>query len=297
MANITAAMVKELRQSTGVGMMECKKALVENDGDIEKAVLWLRERGLSRAAKKAGRAAAEGTVSVKCSDDCSRAVAVELNCETDFSARNEEFTAFANTVTQLALDEKLDGVDALNAASLSGMSVEDQLKHLIAKVGENMTLRRAKLVTAPAGGFVATYIHMGGKIGVIVGFKGTCSAETQSVANDVAMHVAACSPRYLKRDQVSATELEQEKDLAAKKLREQGKPEEMIEKILVGQLNKFYGEICLVDQPFVKEPKLTVAKFAKDAGLEVVDFVRFQLGEGVEVEKGDFAAEVAAQLK
>ena len=296
---VTAQQVKELRQQTGVGMMECKKALVENDGDIQKSVLWLRERGLSRAAKKSGRAAAEGLVSLAFNSDQTKGVLVELNCETDFAAKNEDFIAFAKTITELALNNDTRTVEALKELPLQDSTVGEQLTQLIARVGENMTLRRMANIDEP-NGYVAGYIHMGGTIGSLVGFSGEnpASSELSAVAADVAMHIAAAAPKYLQREEVGAKELEQEKVLAAKKLAEEGRPAELIEKILLGQMNKFYSEVCLIDQPFVKEPKQTIAKYVKGAcKAKLNGFVRFQLGEGVEVEKTDFAAEVAAQLK
>lgn len=294
---ITAAQVKELRQSTGVGMMECKKALVENDGDMDKAIRWLREKGMARAAKKAGRTAAEGVVEFLVSDSKKEAAIVELNCETDFAGKNEDFKAFASSVTKLALEQKIDSIDALKAAELNGSTVEKQLTELIAKVGENMSLRRVAYFSTD--GVISGYSHMGGKIGTLVVLSGESSDKALEVGNDLAMHVAASAPKYLNRDSVSTTELDQEKEIARKRLKEQGKPDDIIEKALMGQVNKFYQEVCLVDQPFVKEPKLSVTKYVKQEGVNatISAFVRFQLGEGIEVKQENFAEEVAAQLK
>lgn len=295
---ITAAQVKELRQATGVGMMECKKALVENDGDIEKAVIWLREKGMARAAKKAGRTAAEGIVEIAVSGDRKRAAVVELNCETDFAGKNENFIEFAKAVSELALEGRVGSLEDLKNTKLAGETVADALTALIAKVGENMNLRRVQYLEV-AEGYIASYSHMGGKIGVLVQFEGEASDRLAEVGADVAMHVAASSPKYLERSQVATTELDQEKEIARVRLREQGKPEDIIEKALMGQVNKYYAEVCLVDQPFVKEPKLSVSKFIQQSGVkaELKGFVRYQLGEGIEVKQENFADEVAAQLK
>lgn len=296
---ISAAQVKELRQATGVGMMECKKALVENGGDMEKAILWLRERGMSRAAKKAGRAAAEGVVKFCQSDDGKEGVVLELNCETDFSGKNQDFLNFADEAAKIALENNISDIDGLKKAAMGGSTVEEALTALISKVGENMTLRRLERL-AVTEGKVFGYSHMGGKIGTLVAIKtGETGEKVDELGSDLAMHVAASSPKYLDRTSVSTAELDQERELAAKKLREQGKPEAMIDKILTGQMNKFFAEICFVDQPFVKEPKLSVSKHVAQCGVkaEISGFVRFQLGEGVETKKEDFAQEVAAQLK
>lgn len=296
---ITAAQVKQLREATGVGMMECKKALVETGGDQEKAVLWLRERGMSRAQKKTGRTAAEGVVVFAVSEDKKTASLLELNCETDFAAKNADFVSFSKEVVALALTNKVSSLEELKTCSMGDSDVTGQLTQLISKVGENMNLRRLQLVEAPQDGFLAAYNHMNGKIGTVVSLKGPLSDKTHELALDLAMHVAASAPKYLNRDLVKAEELEQEKELARVNLRKQGKPDELIEKILVGQVNKFYSEITLIDQPFVKEPKFSVSKYVKQQNpdLEISDFARFQLGEGIEVEKKDFAQEVSEQLK
>lgn len=296
---ITAAQVKELREATGVGMMECKKALVENGGDLQKAIVWLRERGLSRAAKKAGRTAAEGLVALAVSSDNKAACLVEINCETDFAAKNADFLGFTKTVAELALEKEAGDVEALKAVEMNGSTVAEQLTQLIAKVGENMNIRRVSLLQAPAGGFVVAYNHMGGKIGALVSLKGEFSDKARELGLDLAMHVAASAPKYLDRTLVKAEELEQEKEIARTNLKKQGKPDELIEKILMGQVNKFYSEVTFVDQPFIKEPKLSVTKYVQQSGLglEIDNYARFQLGEGIEVEKKDFAQEVSEQLK
>jgi elongation factor Ts len=293
--NISAAQVKVLREKTGVGMMECKKALVESSGDMEKAILWLRERGMSRAAKKADRVAAEGIVEIALSADHTRALVLEVNCETDFAAKNENFQAFVRQAAQIALDQKLESIEALKAAKTAeGATVEHTLMELIAKVGENMNLRRLQLMEV-TDGFIARYIHMGGRIGVLVGLQGARSAAADLVGADLAMHAAAAAPRYFQAADVDNRELGQERELARKKLLEQGKPEAMVDKIVDGQMSKFYKEVCLIEQPFIKEPKQSVLEYVNSTklGLKPVGFARFQLGEGIEVKVQNFAEEVA----
>lgn len=295
---VTAAQVKELREKTGVGMMECKKALTENDGDLEKAILWLRERGLSRAAKKASRVAAEGVVKILTSDNHKEAVMLEVNCETDFAAKNADFVAFVDDAAKVALENKAPSVEALAELKMpSGDNVADALTALIAKVGENMKLRRLGYLSVD-NGVVTGYSHMGGKIGALVALADATS-EVSELGRDIAMHVAAAAPRYLKSDEVSADELDQERDLAKKKLEEQGKPSDLIEKIMVGQMNKFYKEICLLDQAFVKDPNVSVSKLVKEQGKgsSLSGFLRFALGEGIEKKEENFAEEVAAAVK
>lgn len=296
---ITAAQVKELRDSTGVGMMECKKALTECNGDMDKALLWLRERGMSRAAQKSDRTAAEGLVHFAIAPSKKEAVVIEVNCETDFSGKNEDFQKFVRDVTALALKSSVTDIAGLSALPMGSSTVADTLVALIAKVGENMSLRRVRRIKAE-NGFIAGYNHMNGKIVTLVAFAGPGEGEkADTIGQDLAMHVAAAAPRFLKREEVSADDVETEKELARKKMRESGKPEDIIEKAIMGQVNKFYGEICLLEQPFVKEPKLTVTAYLKQSGLplSVTEFARFQLGEGIEVKKQNFADEVAAQLK
>jgi len=242
---VTASMVKELREKTGVGMLECKKALTENSGDIEKSILWLRERGLSRAAKKADRVAAEGIVAVKVNSNGSLGALVECNCETDFVSKNADFQAFATKVADIALQKEVKDVDALLAADYgTGTSVADTITSMIATIGENIKIRRIGTLAATTG-VVAGYSHMGGKIGTLVALEGEAASAQKELASDLAMHVAAFNPKYLDAKNVDASDLEQEKEIAKKKLIEEGKPEEMIEKILVGQMNKYFKEVCL----------------------------------------------------
>jgi elongation factor Ts len=293
--SITASQVKDLREKTGVGMMECKKALEETGGDMEKAIVWLRERGMSRAAKKADRVAAEGIVEVYVTPDNSAGVLLELNCETDFVSKNEDFRKFAHDVAELALKTKATTIEELEPAKLGSTTVAARLTELIAKIGENMKLRRVKVLTA-SNGTVAGYSHMGGRIGTLVVIEG---GKNVDLGKDIAMHVAAAAPRYLNETQVDTTELDQEREIARKKLVEEGKPADMIEKILVGQMKKFYKEVCLVEQAFIKDPNVNITKHVENTakGAKLAGFARFQLGEGIEKKKENFAEEVAAQLR
>nr|CRH05674.1 Elongation factor Ts (EF-Ts) [Candidatus Magnetococcus massalia] len=299
---VTASMVKELREKTGVGMMDCKKALGETNGDMEAAVDWLRKKGMASAQKKSGRVAAEGTVVTASAGG--RAVMVEVNSETDFTSKNEQFAGFAKTVADVALNGNLNDIDALKGADFpeTGRSVEGELTNLIATIGENMNLRRMSALDVSSGA-VCSYIHMGGKIGVLVGLESSAEADKlQELGKKLAMHVAAAAPKYLDRNSVDATALEREKDVLVEQARASGKPENIIEKMVMGRMNKFYGEVCFLEQAFVMDPDTTINKFvaaeAKSLGAEikVTGFERFQLGEGIEKEEKDFAAEVAEQV-
>ncbi|MBM4252390.1 MAG: elongation factor Ts [Deltaproteobacteria bacterium] len=295
---ITAGMVKDLREKTGVGMMECKKALTETNGDMDKAIVWLREHGMARAQKKEGRVAAEGVVEVFVNPEQNAGVLVELNCETDFVSKNEEFRALAHDIAKLAFQHKAKDHEELLGLKLGAQTVKDKLTELIAKIGENMQVRRVKVVHT-ATGVVTGYSHMGGRIGTLVVLEGAKGDDVVELGKDLAMHVAAASPRYLVETEVNASELDQEREIARKRLEEEGKPAELIEKILVGQMKKFYKEVCLIEQAYVKDPNVTVQKHVDSLkkGLKIAGFARFQLGEGIEKKKEDFAAEVAAQLK
>lgn len=293
MAEITAKLVKELRDRTGAGMMDCKKALGETNGDIEKAIDLLREKGIAKAAKKSGRTAAEGLIFDGVSADNKTAVVLEFNSETDFVAKNDEFRALGQAMVELALTAGINTVEDLKAADLNGTTVETTITNLIAKIGENMSLRRFEKVSAE--GFVTTYNHLGGKLGVIVEMTGEATEANVTKAKDIAMHVAAMDPRYVDRSVVTTDDLDREREISRKQLEAEGKPAQIIEKILVGKMNKFYEDNCLVDQIFVKaENKETVAQYAGD--IKVVSFARYKVGDGIEKEEVDFAAEVAAQL-
>lgn len=304
MANITAKMVADLRAQTGAGMMDCKKALGETDGNIEEAVDYLRKKGLSAAAKKSGRVAAEGMIVA--AGEGSRGVIVEVNAETDFVAKNENFQQFAAGVAGAVLDSAVADVEALQGASFpgTGRTVAEELTHQIATIGENMNIRRFARFEAPAG-VVANYIHGGGKIGVLVQLEtaNTGDERVSALARQLAMHVAAANPQYLCREEVPAEVVEREKDIMRVKAKESGKPDNIIEKILDGQINKFFGEICLLEQAYVIDPDHRVGKvvetLAKEVGGEIKlsRFARFQLGEGLEKKEDDFAAEVASLSK
>ena len=288
---ITASMVKDLRTKTGAGMMDCKKALVEAEGDMEKAVDILREKGLSQAAKKASRVAAEGAVVSTISADGKVGTIVEVNCETDFVGSNDDFRALAARIAQQIIAVNPADVEALLASEMDGKAVKDQVTEAVAKIGENISVRRFVRYES-AEGAVYSYIHGGGKIGVLVEMKGA-DAE---LGKDVAMQVAAANPSYLDCTQVPQAEIEHEKEVLAVEARNEGKPEKIIEKMVLGRINKYYKEVCLVDQEFIKDGDLTIAKLLKSKNAEVVRFARFQLGEGIEKKQDDLAAEVAKQL-
>ena len=298
MAAITAALVKELRDKTGAGMMDCKKALVETDGDIETSIDWLRKKGLAAAAKKSGRVAAEGLVGVASAPN--RAAIVEVNAETDFVARNETFQDFVATVAATALAVG-DDLDAINAAPFPGTerTVAEQLTHLVATIGENMTIRRAAVLTVPHG-VVATYMHAAlkpglGKIGVLAAIEGPGELETlETLGRQVGMHVAATRPEALDIDAVDPAALERERSVLTEQARASGKPDNIIEKMVEGRIRKYYEEVVLLEQVWVHDGESRVRAVVKKAGVKLTGFVRYQLGEGIEKPKDDFAAEVAA---
>lgn len=284
---VSAAMVKELRDRTGLGMMECKKALNEANGDIELAIEELRKSSGMKAAKKAGRTAADGVVATKVAEDGSYAVVVEVNSETDFVARDDGFLAFVDKVANKAFADKQDDVAALMAGEL-----EEAREALVQKIGENISVRRVSVLSADSG-VVDTYVHSNNRIAVLVALKGG-DAE---LARDVAMHVAAVNPRVAKQEDMPQEEVDKEREIFTAQAQESGKPAEIIEKMIEGRIRKFLSENALVDQPFVKDPELTVGKLLKNGGAEIQTFIRFEVGEGIEKEEVDFAAEVAAQLK
>jgi elongation factor Ts len=284
---ITAAQVKELRDKTGAGMMDAKKALAETEGEMEAAVDWLRAKGLAKAAKKSGRTAAEGLVAVRV--DGGRGVAIEVNSETDFVSRNGDFQALVRAIVERA--QGVDDVEALKAAEIDGKTVEAMLTEAIARIGENLSLRRVATIT---GERVVSYVHNPaaenmGKIGVLVAFKG----ESEAVARQVAMHVAALNPASLGEADLDPALVEREKAILTEQARESGKPDSVIEKMIEGRMKKFLSEVTLLGQPFVVDPDKTVGAAAKEAGVEITGFVRLEVGEGVERVEEDFAAEVA----
>ena len=287
MANVTAALVKELRERTAAGMMDCKKALEEAAGDIELAIENMRKSGQAKAAKKAGRIAAEGVIFARTEGNV--AVMIELNSETDFVAKDASFMAMGQKIADIAATQKIADVDALKAADFgNGESVELTITNLIAKIGENMNLRRVMLVE---GDNLGTYVH-GSRIGVITKLVGG----TDELAKDLAMHVAANSPQFVKPEDVSAEVVAKEREIQIDIAINSGKPKDIAEKMVEGRMKKFTGEVSLTGQPFVKDPSMTVAELLKKEGADVVSFTRFEVGEGIEKQETDFAAEVAAQI-
>ena len=288
---ITASMVKELRDSTGAGMMDAKKALTETDGDMEAAVDWLRTKGLAKAAKKSGRTAAEGLVAVQV--DGGHGVAVEVNSETDFVGKNAEFQSMVSSIAEAAL--KVDDAEGLKNAEINGKSVETTITDAIAKIGENMSLRR---MASLDGDMVVSYVHNAaapgmGKIGVLVAMTGG----DEAFGKQVAMHIAAVNPASLSEDDLDPAVVEKEKQVQMDIARESGKPEAVIEKMITGRMQKYMSEVTLLNQAFVVNPDLTVSKAAEEAGATITGFVRLEVGEGIEVVKEDFAAEVAKAAK
>ncbi|BCO18083.1 translation elongation factor Ts [Alteromonas sp. McT4-15] len=284
---VTAALVKELRERTGAGMLDCKKALVETDGDIELAIENMRKSGQAKAAKKAGRIAAEGVILTKV--EAGRATMLELNCETDFVARDEGFLKFGNELLEVAAANNINDIEALNDADMNGVKVSEARDALVAKIGENISPRR---VINVEGDTLGAYIH-GGRIGVISILTGG----DEELAKDVAMHVAAASPQFVKPENVPAEVVEKEKEIQIEIAIQSGKPADIAEKMVAGRMKKFTGEVSLTGQPFVKDPSISVAELLKNNNADVINFVRFEVGEGIEKKTEDFAAEVAAQME
>ncbi len=288
--SITAALVKELRERTGAGMMECKKALQETDGDIETAAELMRKSGAAKADKKAGRVAADGAIKVSVSDDARTAAILEVNSETDFVAKDENFQAFADAAAALLLTERPDSVEALlNLDMADGQSVEAARQALIGKVGENIQVRRFEIVAAD--GKIASYLH-GSRIGVLV----DTDAEPE-FARDIAMHIAASNPQFVDQQSIPAEFVDKEKSILVAQAESSGKPPEIVEKMIQGRLNKLLGEITLLGQPFVKDPDQTVGKLLAAGNAKVNRYVRYEVGEGIDKKVEDFAAEVASQLE
>ena len=283
---VTAALVKELRERTGAGMLDCKKALVETDGDIELAIENMRKSGQAKAAKKAGRIAAEGVILTKV--EAGRATMLELNRETDFVARDEGFLKFGNELLEVAAANNINDIDALNDAELNGSKVSEVRDALVAKIGENISPRR---VINVEGDTLGAYVH-GSRIGVISILTGG----DEELAKDVAMHVAAASPQFVKPENVPAEVVEKEKEIQIEIAIQSGKPADIAEKMVAGRMKKFTGEVSLTGQPFVKDPSISVAELLKNNSADVINFVRFEVGEGIEKKTEDFAAEVAAQM-
>ena len=311
MTQVTAAMVKELREQTGAGMMDVKSALTEADGNMEEATKILRKKGLAAAGKKAGRITAEGAVQSYVGD--SLGVLVEVNCETDFVGRNENFRHFAEEVAKVIAHSKAGSVDALNnepwpgdATDEDGQTVGQHVLSMIGSIKENITIRRFVRYEGAANAVLSSYIHAGGKIGVLVELVATSgekNARMNEIAKDVAMHIAALEPRFVRRDEVTQKDLDTEREIARDAAAKSGKPENIIEKMVTGKMDKFYGEACLLEQPYIRNDKQTVNEYLAASGKEsgcaytVTRFTRYKLGEGIEKKSDDFAAEVAAFLK
>ena len=286
--SISADTVKQLRERTGAGMMECKKALVETKGDLDAAAELMRKSGLAKADKKASRIAAEGTIAIQRSG--STAALIELNCETDFVARSEEFQAFARDVAKTALEHPAPSVDALVQLTVSGSTLEERRRALIAKIGENIAVRRFVRVSAP--GALGDYLH-GTRIGSLVALEGG----NEALARDIAMHVAAINPAYVDASAVPADILDKEREILTEQTKGEKKPPEIIAKMVEGRLRKYLAEITLLGQPFVKDPEITVEKLLKTAGARVIEFVRYEVGAGIEKKQDDFVGEVMAPVK
>ena len=290
---ISAKLVKQLRERTGAGMMDCKKALTETDGDIDKAIDYLREKGIAKAAKKADRIAAEGLVHVEVKDN--EAAIVEINSETDFVARNEGFQELVKEIANQILDNKPESVDALMETKLpNGQSVDEKMKEAISTIGEKLSIRRFAVKSKSDNDAFGAYLHMGGRIGVLSVVEGSTDEEA---AKDVAMHIAAINPKYVSSEQVSEDEINHEREVLKQQALNEGKPANIVEKMVEGRLRKYLQEICAVDQNFVQDPDQTVEAFLKSKGGKLVDFVRYEVGEGMEKREENFADEVKGQMK
>jgi len=289
---ITAQMVKELREKTGAGMMDCKKALTETNGDMEKAIDFLREKGIAKAAKKADRIAAEGLTSILTNGN--DAVILEVNSETDFVAKNEGFQTLVKELGEHLLKNKPVTVeDALKQTMDNGATVEDHINAAIAKIGEKLTLRRFKVVSKTDNDAFGAYLHMGGRISVLTVLEGTTDADA---AKDVAMHIAALNPKYVSRDQVSQEEVEHERQILTQQALNEGKPENIVQKMVEGRLGKYFEEVCVLDQAFVKNPDQKVRQFVEFKGAKIREFIRYEVGEGIEKREDNFAEEVMNQI-
>ena len=302
MAEITAAMVKELREQTGAGMMDVKRALTEAGGNMEEATKILRKKGLAAATKKAGRVTSEGAVQAYASGNVG--VLVEVNCETDFVARTDQFRQFVEEIAKLIAKSKAKTVEELANEAWNGETVAQKTQAMIAKIGENVTVRRFARYEAAQGAAIGTYIHAGGKIGVLVELVANARGDRAAeVARDVAMHIAAAEPRFIRREDVTQKDLDTEREIARDAAAKSGKPANIVEKMVSGKLEKFYGEACLLEQPYIRDDKKSVAEYLASSGKDhgcaytVTRFVRFKLGEGIEKKADDFAAEVMSYMK
>ncbi|MFC0271323.1 translation elongation factor Ts [Metabacillus herbersteinensis] len=290
---VTAQMVKELREKTGAGMMDCKKALTETNGDMENAIDYLREKGIAKAAKKGDRIAAEGLTLI--SVEGNEAVILEVNSETDFVAKNEGFKTLINEVAAHLLSKKPANVEeALTQTMDNGSTVETYINEAIAKIGEKLTLRRYSIVSKTDSDAFGAYLHMGGRIGALTVLEGTTD---EAAAKDVAMHIAAVNPKYVSRDEVSEEETAREREVLTQQALNEGKPEKIVAKMVEGRLSKYFEDICLLDQSFVKNPDLKVKQFVESKGGTVKAFIRYEVGEGIEKRQDNFAEEVMSQVK
>jgi elongation factor Ts len=288
---ITAQMVKELREKTGAGMMDCKKALTETNGDMEKAIDFLREKGIASAAKKGDRIAAEGLTYVVAEGN--DAVILEVNSETDFVAKNEAFQSLVKELAAHVLANKPASVEEASAQTINGVTVADYINAAIAKIGEKLTLRRFTVVSKTDNDAFGAYLHMGGRISVLTVLEGTTDADA---AKDVSMHIAALRPKYVTRDQVSQEEVEREREVLTQQALNEGKPENIVAKMVEGRLGKYFEDVCLLDQTFVKNPDQKVRQFVESKGATVREFVRYEVGEGIEKREDNFAEEVMNQV-
>lgn len=291
---ITAKMVKELREKTGAGMMDCKKALVETNGDMEAAIDYLRKSGAAQAAKKADRIAAEGTAHITVNGN--DAVLLEVNCETDFVTKNENFQKLVEDLGTHLVKNKPASVEEALAQTMEGASetVEETINNAVATIGEKISLRRFELFTKNDADVFGSYLHMGGRIGALVQLEGSSNEE---LAKDVAMHIAAVNPKYVSRDDVAENEVNREREILKEQALNEGKPENIVEKMVEGRLGKFFEEICLLEQQFVKDPDMKVEQLVKKENAAVKQFARFEVGEGIERKEEDFAEEVRSQMK
>lgn len=288
---VTASLVKELREKTGAGMLDCKKALEANNGDINASIDWLREKGISKAAKKADRIAAEGLAEIKI--DGNSAAIVEVNSETDFVAKNAEFKELVDKLLDVIVENDVKTIEDVLNIDVDGETVNDLIVSKTATIGEKLSFRRFEKIEKTDSQVFGSYIHMGGKIAVLTVLEGA----NEEVAKDVSMHAAAMRPKYVKRDEVPADEVEHEREVLKEQAIAEGKPAEIAEKMVTGRINKFYKEICLEEQPFVKDGDVTVGKFVSNHGGSIVSMTRFEVGEGMEKRVENFAEEVAAQMK
>ena len=292
MANITAQLVKELREKTGAGMMDCKKALVSTEGDIDAAIDFLREKGLAAAGKKADRIAAEGTTYIL--ENGNEAILLEVNAETDFVAKNDKFQVLVSSLAEQLLSAKPESVEAALELEKDGVKIADQISTATATIGEKISLRRFEIKTKTDADAFGSYLHMGGRIGVLVVLEGSTDA---AAAKDIAMHIAAINPTYISRDEVSADEVERERKVLTEQALNEGKPENIVAKMVEGRLGKYFEDVCLLDQAFVKNSDQKVRDFVKSLDATVTSFTRYAVGEGIEKREDNFAEEVMSQVK